>query len=375
MSAGGFGMKSYVYPEDVALLWAARRFRRDIAWTSDRNEAFLADAGARDHVARAEIALDGAYRFLAMRIVINANMGAYLSLHASAVPTVYCTYSIPGPYRFGSVFVRVRNMFTHSAPIDAYRGAGRSEAVYMTERLVDRAARELGIDPAELRRLNLVRPPDLPYTTALGATLESGDAPLLLQRALERGGYDAFAGRRDDAESRGLLRGLGIALHAAACGGCSSAESAADGALVGSWESARLQVHPSGAATLYVGSHNHGQGHETAFSQLVCEMTGIAFDAVEVVFGDTRRVQRGLGTFASRSAVICGPAISLACERVVDRARNIAAWLMEVSAEDVELSQGEVRGRRHRPFARLLGCRARRLHGRRFRRGRPRAGP
>ena len=337
---GGFGMKSFVYAEDVVLAWAARKLRRDIAWTADRNEAFLADAGARDHVTRVEIALDHEHRFLALNIAIAANMGAYLSQHALAVPTVYCTFSIPGPYRFGSVFARVHNVLTHSAPIDAYRGAGRSEAVYMTERVIDHAARELGVDPAELRRRNLVTPGEMPFTTALGLTLASGDAPSLLRHALERGEHAGFETRRREAESRGRLRGFGMALHAAACGGCSSADNMASGALTGNWESARLQVHPSGAATLYVGSHNHGQGHETAFSQLVAEKTGVPFDAIEVVFGDTRRVQRGMGTFASRSAVVCGPAIALACDRVVERARRIAAWLMEAPADDIELSGG-----------------------------------
>ena len=337
---GGFGMKSYSYPEDIALAWAARRLQRDIAWTSERNEAFQADAGARDHVTRVRMALDADFRFLALDIEITANMGAYLSQHAHAVPTIYCTYSIPGPYRFASAHVRVRAVLSHSAPIDAYRGAGRSEAVYMTERIIDHAARTLGLDAADLRRRNLIEPRHMPFTTALGTTLQDADAPRLLQRALEAADQAGFPARRDEAKHRGHLRGFGMALHAAACGGCSSADNLAAGALVGNWESARLQVHPSGAATLYVGSHNHGQGHETAFSQLVVARTGLPFEAIEVVFGDTRRVQRGMGTFASRSAVVCGPAITLACDRITAKAREIAAWMLEASADDVELEDG-----------------------------------
>ena len=337
---GGFGMKSYAYPEDVALAWAARRLRRDIAWTSERNEAFQADAAARDHVVHARLALDADLRFLALDIAITANMGAYLSQHALAVPTIYCTYSIPGPYRFASLGVRVRAVLTHSAPVDAYRGAGRSEAVYMTERIIDHAARQLGVDAAELRRRNLVEPRHMPFTTALGMTLRDADAPRLLQHALETADHGGFEARREEAMDRGSLRGFGMALHAAACGGCSSAANLAAGATVGNWESARLQVHPSGAATLYVGSHNHGQGHETAFSQLVAWHTGLPFEAIEVVFGDTRRVQRGMGTFASRSAVVCGPAIGLACDRVMTKARDIAAWLLEAAADDIEMRDG-----------------------------------
>ncbi|MDE0044866.1 MAG: xanthine dehydrogenase family protein molybdopterin-binding subunit [bacterium] len=337
---GGFGMKSYSYPEDIAVAWAAHRLRRDIAWTSERNEAFQADAGARDHVARVRLALDADLRFLALDIEITANMGAYLSQHAHAVPTIYCTYSIPGPYRFESAHVRVRAVLSHSAPIDAYRGAGRSEAVYMTERVIDHAARKLGLDAVDLRRRNLIEPRHMPFTTAFGMTLQDADAPRLLERALETADRAGFRARLDEAKHRGCLRGFGMALHAAACGGCSSADNMAVGALVGNWESARLQVHPSGAATLYVGSHNHGQGHETAFSQLVVERTGLPFEAIEVVFGDTRRVQRGMGTFASRSAVVCGPAITLACDRVTAKAREIAAWMLEAPADDIELEDG-----------------------------------
>lgn len=337
---GGFGMKSYAYPEDIALAWAARRLRRDIAWISERNEAFQADAGARDHVARVRMALDADFNFLALEIEITANMGAYLSQHAHAVPTIYCTYSIPGPYRFRSAHVRVRAVLTHSAPIDAYRGAGRSEAVYMTERIIDHAARELALDAADLRRRNLIEPRHMPFTSAFGMTLQDADAPRLLERALDTADRAGFQARRDEAKHRGRLRGFGMALHAAACGGCTSADNLAAGALVGNWESARLQVHPSGAATLYVGSHNHGQGHETAFSQLVVERTGLPFEAIEVVFGDTRRVQRGMGTFASRSAVVCGPAITLVCDRVTSKAREIAAWMLEAAAGDIELEDG-----------------------------------
>ncbi len=337
---GGFGMKAYAYPEEVALLWAARRLGRKIAWVGERSEAFLADSGGRDHIATARLALDGDGRFLALAVEIAANMGAYLSQHAPAVPTVYCAYSLPGPYRFATVFARVRCFFSHSAPIDAYRGAGRSEAVYVTERLIDKAARQLGMDAALLRRRNLVAPNDLPFTTATGGVLESGDAERLLQRALARADAAGFAARRRRARQGGRLRGLGIAMYAAACGGCASGSAMAIGSSGGSWESARLQVHPSGAATLFVGSHNHGQGHETAFAQLVAGRTGIALERIQVVFGDTRRGPRGLGSFASRSAVVCGPAVALACQRVVARARGIAAHLLDATADQVEFQDG-----------------------------------
>jgi carbon-monoxide dehydrogenase large subunit len=340
---GGFGMKSYVYPEDVTVLWAARRLEREVAWKSDRSEAFLSDTGARDHRTHAELALDADHRFLALRIATEANMGAYLSQHAAAVPTIYYSYVAPGPYRFGAAFIDIRNVFSHSTPVDAYRGAGRAEAVYVTERLVDHAARVLGVDGAALRAKNLIDAADLPYTTAVGSLLDSGDAAALLDRARTIADAGGFAARREAAREQGLLRGQGIAMYAASCGGCSSADNLSVGALGGSWESARLQIQPSGAATLYVGTHNHGQGHETAFAQLVAERTGLALENVEVVFGDTRRVQRGMGTFGSRSAVICGPAITLACERVVEKARNLAAHMLEVSKADIELRDGAFR--------------------------------
>jgi len=337
---GGFGMKSYVYPEDVTLLWAARRLGRDVAWIGDRSEALQADAGGRDHIALARLALDADHRFLGLHVSVTANMGAYLSPHAPAVPTVYSTFVLPGAYRLGAAFAEVRTVFSHSASIDAYRGAGRSEAVYMTERLVDKAARELGVDPAELRRRNLIEPAELPYTTAMGNVLESGDAPRLLDTALDRAGPGALEERRAEARARGRLLGQGIASYAASCGGCASEANTSVGALVGNWESARLQVHPSGAATLYVGAHNHGQGHETVFAQLVAQRTGLPLDGIDVVFGDTGRVQRGMGTFASRSAVICGPAVGIACDRVIERARAIAGHLLEAAAMDIVLEDG-----------------------------------
>tara|TARA_B100000676_G_scaffold311448_1_gene381349 strand:+ start:3440 stop:5812 length:2373 start_codon:yes stop_codon:yes gene_type:complete len=353
---GGFGMKSYIYPEDVAVLWAARRLNRDVAWIGDRTEAFLSDSGARDHVTHAELALDADHNFLGLRVSITANMGAYLSQHAAAVPTIYCTFVLPGPYRIDASFVDVRSVFSNSAPLDAYRGAGRSEAVYVTERLVDQAARELGVDPSELRRRNLVTEPELPYVTSLGSRLDSGDAPALLARALDRTDHASLEARRAAARQNGKLLGHGLAMYAANCGGCSSEDARSVGSQVGSWESARLQVHPSGAATLYVGTHNHGQGHETAFAQLVSEKTGLELDAIDVVFGDTSRIQRGMGTFASRSAVICGPAIGLATDRVIEKAKKIAAHMLEASVADIELKDNafNIAGTdRNVPFAKV----------------------
>ena len=340
---GSFGMKSYAYPEDIAVFWAGRRLERPVAWTCDRSEAFQCDAGGRDHIARGELALDAEHRFLALRVSLAANMGAYLSQHAPAVPTIYLQGALPGPYRIGAVALDVRCVFTHSAPVDAYRGAGRSEAVHVTERLIDHAAREIGIDCAELRAGNLLASEELPWKTALGAVLDSGDAPALLRRALERGDRAGFAARRGDARARGRLRGQGLAIHAANCGGCPSAQARAAGALTGSWESARLRIHRCGSATLHVGAHNHGQGHETVFSQLVAEKTGIPSGSIDVVFGDTRRVQHGIGTFASRSLVICGPAVALACDRVIGRASRVAAHLLQAEADDVEFRDGRFR--------------------------------
>ncbi len=340
---GGFGTKAYLYPEEVAVLWAARRLKRDVAWQGDRSEAFLADTHARDHITHARLSLDGEGRFLGLHVTTRANMGAYLSQHAPAVPTVYSTYVLPGPYRFGAVYAEIRNVFSHSAPLDAYRGAGRSEGVYVTERIVDEAARQLGFDPVDLRTRNLVPPSAMPYVTATGSRLDSGDPPALLEKACALSDRTGFTGRREEAARQGRLRGFGIAMYAANCGGCASPDNTLVGALGGNWESARLRMHPTGKATLYLGTHNHGQSHETVFAQIVSEMTGLPFGDIDVVFGSTASVQRGIGTFASRSAVIAGPAAMLASNKVIAKGRLIAAHLLEAAAVDVEFSAGTYR--------------------------------
>ena len=337
---GGFGMKCYVYPDEVTVLWAARRLGRTVRWTSDRSEAFLADHHGRDHLTHAELALDDTGRFLALRVKTAANMGAYLSQHASAVPTVYSTYVLPGPYRFEAIHAEIHTTFTHTVPIDAYRGAGRSEAVYVTERLVDQAARDLGRDPADLRRQNMVGPSDLPYVTAVGSHFDSGDPPALLNRALELADHSGLEARRTASRAAGSYRGFGLATYAASCGNCSSARDDRAGIDTGSWESARLRMHPTGSATLFLGTHSHGQSHETVFAQIVAERLGLGLDQIEVVFGDTDRVQQGLGSFFSRSAVIAGPAVLNATDRVLDKAKQIAAHMLEASAADIELRDG-----------------------------------
>lgn len=340
---GGFGMKCYLYSDEITVLWAARRLGCTVRWTSDRSEAFLADHHGRDHLTHAELALDETGRFLAMRVKTAANMGAYLSQHASAVPTIYSTYVLPGPYRFEAIYAEIHTTFTHTVPIDAYRGAGRSEAVYVTERLVDRAARDLGRDPADLRRQNMVVPGDLPYVSAVGSTFDSGDPPGLLDRALEITDHIGLEARRAESRAAGSYRGLGLAAYAASCGNCSSARDERSGIDTGSWESARLRMHPTGSATLFLGTHSHGQSHETVFSQIVADRLGLGLDQIEVVFGDTDRVQQGLGSFFSRSAVIAGPAVLNATNRVLDKAKQIAAHMLEASAADIELRDGAFR--------------------------------
>ncbi len=340
---GGFGMKCYIYPDEVTVLWAAQRLSGSVRWTSDRSEAFLADHHGRDHLSHAELALDATGRFLAMRVKTAANMGAYLSQHASAVPTVYSTYVLPGPYRFEAVYAEIHTTFTHTVPVNAYRGAGRSEAAYVTERLVDQAAREIGRDPVDLRRQNLIAADDLPYVTAIGARLDSGDPPSLIDRALQLAGHDNLDERRATSKAAGRLRGLGLAVYAASCGNCSSARDDRAGIDTGSWESARLRLHPTGTATLFVGTHSHGQSHETVFAQIVADRLNLGLDQVEVVFGDTDRVQQGLGTFFSRSVVVAGPAVATATERVLAKSKIIAAHMLEVAAADIEFNEGAFR--------------------------------
>ena len=337
---GGFGSKIYHYAEEAFLTWASKEVGRPLKWTADRSEAFVSDAHGRDHVTNAELALDSDGKFLGLRVDTMANMGSYLSTFAPAIPTYLHATLLAGQYATPAIHCRIRAVFTNTVPVDAYRGAGRPEATYVVERLVETAARETGIERAELRRRNLIQPDQFPYQTPVALQYDTGDFEAVLDRALEISDYAGFAGRKAASEAKGKLRGVGMASYIEACGIAPSAVAGALGARAGLYEAATVRVNPTGSISVLTGSHSHGQGHETAFAQIVAEYLGVDPDAVEVVHGDTGRIPFGMGTYGSRSAAVGGSAIVRAAEKIVDKAKKIAAHLMEASEADVVFENG-----------------------------------
>lgn len=335
---GGFGSKIPQYPEDVICLWAAAKVKRPVKWTSDRSEAFLTDAHGRDHVSTVELALDEDGRFLALRSQTHANLGAYLSLFGTATPTYLHGPVFAGAYTTPAIWVSVKGVFTHTNVVDAERGAGRPEATYQIERIVDVAARELGMDPVELRRKNFIR--DFPYQTPVALCYDSGDYDATLELALEESGWHAFEERRAEAARRGKLRGIGISTFVEACGVAPSRIAGALGARAGLYEAGQVRFHPTGSVTVFTGSHSHGQGHETTFAQIVSEYLGVPFDQVEIVHGDTGEIPFGMGTYGSRSLAVGGSAIVKAMDKVIAKGKKIAAHLLEAAEQDVEFSHG-----------------------------------
>lgn len=339
---GGFGSKIFVYAEETVCVWAAKKVGRPVKWTSDRSEAFLSDCHGRDHISHAELALSDEGKFLGLRVKTLANMGAYLSTFSSSVPTYLYATLLSGQYDIPAIYAEVDAVYTHTAPVDAYRGAGRPEAAYLVERLVDRAAHQLNIDPADLRRRNFVR--EFPHETPVIMAYDIGDFDASLDRALEMIDYEGFEGRRAEAATRGKLRGIGLSTYIEACGIAPSKAVGSLGAGVGLWESAEVRVNPTGSVEVLTGSHSHGQGHETTFAQVVSEKFGIPIEDVEIVHGDTDKVQFGMGTYGSRSGAVGMSALANACDKVTVKAKRIAAHLLEVSVEDVELQDGVFSG-------------------------------
>ncbi len=340
---GGFGTKIFLYPEETALTWAAAKLDRPLAWVSSRVEAFLTDAQGRDHATRAAMALDGEGRITGLRVETVANVGAYLSQGAPAIPTHYYAPLLSGVYRIPAIFASVKLAFTNTTPVDAYRGAGRPEAAYVLERLIDKAARESDHDRIDLRRRNFIPKDAFPYETALGLVYDSGDHEGCLDKALAAIGWAGFEARRAAARSRGRLRGLGLSTYLEIAGGVPSRVFAAMGAPGGRHEAGEVRVHPSGNVTVSVGTHSQGQGHETAFAQLAADRFGLDIADVEVVFGDTDRVHFGRGTVASRSLPVGGSAIWQALGKVEARARAIAAHALQVAPGEIEAARGSFR--------------------------------
>ena len=339
---GGFGSKIFIYPEETVCVWAAKKVNRPVKWTADRSESFLTDAHGRDHVSTASLALDAKGKILGLKVKTIANIGAYMSTFSSSVPTYLYATLLSGQYDIAAIYAEVDAVYTNTAPVDAYRGAGRPEATYVVERLVEEAARQLKIDPAELRRRNFIR--TFPHQTPVIMTYDVGDYDASLEAAMKRADVAGFAARKAAAAKNGKLRGLGYATYIEACGIAPSQAVGSLGAGVGLWESAEVRVNPTGSVEVLTGSHSHGQGHETTFAQLVADRLGVPIDTVEIVHGDTDKVQFGMGTYGSRSAAVGMSAISHACDKVVAKATRIAAAVMEVPETDVTFENGQFAG-------------------------------
>ena len=337
---GGFGSKIFVYAEETAVIWAAGKLRRPVKWRADRSESFLADAHGRDHVTKAELALAADGTFLGLRVKTIANMGAYLSIFASCVPTYLYGTLMAGQYKTPAIYVEVRAVFTNTAPVDAYRGAGRPEATYVVERLVETAARELSMDPAEIRRRNFIQPDDFPYATPVALTYDTGDYEASLDRALEHIDYQGFAARRAASEANGNKRGIGFSSYIEACGLAPSQVALSLGAGIGLFESAEVRVNVTGSVTVITGSHSHGQGHETTFAQVVSDHLGIPIDDVEVVHGDTARSDYGIGTYGSRSIAVGGSALVRATEKIIAKGKKIVAHNFETTEDNIDFTDG-----------------------------------
>ncbi|HWD23161.1 MAG TPA: xanthine dehydrogenase family protein molybdopterin-binding subunit [Burkholderiales bacterium] len=336
---GGFGSKIYLYAEDVVVTWAARQLNRAVKWTAERSESFLSDAHGRDHLTTAELALDNDGKFLAMRVRTTANLGAYLSTFASCIPTILYATLLAGQYTTPLIHCEVTAVFTNTAPVDAYRGAGRPEATYVVERLVETAAREMKIDPPEIRRRNFIR--DFPYQTPVALQYDTGNYAATLDAVLKLGEVSGFQARKDESLKRGKLRGIGYAAYIEACGIAPSAVAGSLGARAGLFEAGEIRVHPTGSVTVFTGSHSHGQGHETTFAQVVADRLGMPIENVDIVHGDTSKILFGMGTYGSRSIAVGGTAIVKALDKIIAKGKKIAAHLLEASEADIEYDRGE----------------------------------
>ncbi|MCW2237234.1 carbon-monoxide dehydrogenase large subunit [Azospirillum canadense] len=324
---GGFGMKLFNYPEYVVCLFAARRLKRPVKWAAERTEGFLSDDHGRDHVSRARLALDADGRFLGLRVDTVANLGAYLSNYGPFIPTDAGSAMLVGSYITPAVYVRVKGVFTNTQPVDAYRGAGRPEAAYLLERLIDHAGRETGLGPAEIRRRNFIPVASMPYATPMGQTYDTGDFRQNLEDGLALADLASLPARKAEAKARGKLRGAGLATYIEACSG-------------GGAEQATVQVNGDGRIVLMIGTQTNGQGHETAYKQILADRLGVPPEDIEVVQGDTDRVSWGAGTGGSRSVPVGGSALAEGAARVVSKASEVAADLLETAAVDVEFKDG-----------------------------------
>src|SRR6266542_1603423 len=343
---GGFGSKIFLYNEEVVCSWASRRLKRPVRWTASRREAYLTDAHGRDHVTDAEIALARDGKILGLRVKTTANLGAYLSTFAPAVPTFLYGTLLNGVYTIGAIHCEVTGVFSNTTAVDAYRGAGRPEACYAIERIVEAGARGLGMDVAELRKKNFIPKFSGAYQTHVAVSYDSGDYGATWDRMLQMLDYKKFRAEQEAARKQGRLLGIGFSAYIEACSIAPSKLVGALGAGAGLYESGKVRVHPTGMVTVFTGSHSHGQGHETTFAQLVADELQIPMEQVDIVHGDTGLIPFGMGTYGSRSASVGGTALHMSVDKIKEKGKKIAAHLLEASASDIEYVGGQfqVRG-------------------------------
>ena len=343
---GGFGSKIFHYAEEALMVWVAKQIKRPVKWTAERTESFLSDGQGRDHKTKAQMGFDSDGKMVALKVETDANLGAYLSTFSTAVPTYLHGTLMQGLYTTPAVHITVNAGVTNTAAVDAYRGAGRPEATYVIERLVETAAAEMGVDPAELRLKNFIPPFDGSdaepgYQTQVALQYDSGNYEGVLNRLLEMSDYENLKKERETARANGKLMGIGFSTYIEACGIAPSAVVGSLGARAGLFEAANIRVEPTGSVTLFTGSHSHGQGHETTFAQLIADDLGIPLENVEIVHGDTGKVPFGMGTYGSRSLAVGGSAIVKSLEKIKEKGTKIAAHLLEASAEDLDFADGK----------------------------------
>ena len=341
---GGFGSKIFTYNDECGVLWASKQIGRPVKWTADRTEAFIKDCHGRDHVTDAKFAIDADGNITGLRTKTYASLGAYLSNFSTCIPTYLHGTLMQGLYTTPAVHVDVTAVVTNTVPVDALRGAGRPEATYCIERLIETAAREIGMDPVEFRKKNFIPPFDgvnePGYQTQVALQYDSGNYEGALNKVLEVADYEGLKAERGKARSEGKLMGIGFSTYIEACGIAPSAVVGSLGARVGLYDAASIRVHPTGKVTLYVGAHSHGQGHETTFAQIVADSLGIGMDDVNVLHGDTENVPFGMGTYGSRSLAVCGSAIMKSIDKVKEKGARIAAHKLECTPEDLEFVSG-----------------------------------
>ena len=339
---GAFGSKLYLYAEEVIAPIIAKNLKRPVKWVESRSEGYLATTHGRDHITDIEIIgnRDGTITGLDVRTL--ANMGAYLSTFAPLIPTWLYGLMLSGPYKIPNIYCKVIAPFTNTTPVDAYRGAGRPEATYAVERAVDLFAQEIGMDPAEVRKINFIPPFEDGYEVATTVSYDSGNYIASFERALEMVGYTDFRKEQQEARDKGKLLGIGLSAYVEICGAAPSAVAVPLGARAGLWESANVRIHMTGKVSVFTGASSHGQGHETAFAQLVSSELGIPVEDIDVIHGDTSQIQMGTGSFGSRSAAVGGGAIHMSTQKIKEKAKKLAAHILEASEEDIEFEDGKL---------------------------------